>query len=212
MPVQETLGIEATLEAGEFSGEGVSIEDEIAAAILQSERSQAEFLGTLESGQIPSDGTEAAETTASYMGRFTAFVAGLNLRHFSAQEFLVLGGSNGPGGRCAGRNSLPPSDLWPTLEPTARFVDAIRARLGSSVVILSAYRAESYNGCIGGASRSQHKRFCALDLTPRAASVSALWETARSIRAANGSFTGGIGKYRSFVHIDTRGNNADWVG
>ncbi len=206
------MGIEATLEAGEFSGEGVSIEDEIAAAISQSKRSQAEFLGTLESAQIPSNGSEAAETTSSYMERFSTFIAGLNLRHFKAQEFLVLGASNNPGGKCAGRNTLPPSELWPTLEPTARFVDAIRARLGSSVVILSGYRAESYNGCIGGASRSQHKLFCALDLTPRAASVDQLWETARSIRAANGAYTGGIGKYRSFVHIDTRGNNADWVG
>ena len=27
---------------------------------------------------------------------------------------------------------------------------------------------------------------------------------------SSGLFSGGIGKYTSFVHVDTRGHNADW--
>lgn len=203
--------IEEILEAGEFSADDISIDAEIEAAENRLNASRAEFLSGLEAAVVPRDGDEALETAESYLDRFQHFVRGLNLRHFNAQEFLVLGASNASG-RCSGSNHFPPASLWSTLATTACFADAIRARLGHSVIILSAYRSEAYNACIGGATRSQHKRFCALDIVPRGTSVSRLWEVARAIRAETPSFAGGIGRYGSFVHIDTRGNHADWVG
>ena len=89
-------------------------------------------------------------------------------------------------------------------------IDEIRARLGTSVIILSAYRSESYNACIKGAPRSQHKRFCALDLAARGGSVADWWRVAREVRDSSPDFAGGIGRYNSFVHVDTRGQAVDW--
>lgn len=197
-------------EAGEFAD--ISVENEIRSAEALREATPEGFLESFDADRIESDGTEGTETAESYMDRFGRFVEGLNLRHFRPQEFLVLGNSNAPGGRCAGLNTFPPASAWARLGPTANMIDEVRQRLGGTVIILSGYRSDGYNRCIGGASRSQHKEFCALDMAPRSASVADLWRVAREVRGANPRFAGGIGRYSSFVHIDTRGGNVDWNG
>ena len=202
---------ETKLEVGEFRADGVSIEAEIEAAKARLRGGRAEFLRAVGPVAVMPGAEESLETTESYLAEFEAFVARLGVRHFSAHEFLTMGGSNSSG-RCSGRNHLPPSGMWGAFAATARFADAIRARLGSALVVLSGYRSDSYNACIGGASQSQHKLFCALDISPLGASVQDLWGIARTIRAETPQFVGGIGKYKSFVHIDTRGANVDWVG
>jgi N-acetylmuramoyl-L-alanine amidase len=145
-----------------------------------------------------------------YFTRFSALIGELNLRHLTAGEFLFLGGSNAPGERCAGRNSLPPEGLWPNLRKTARMLDEIRHRLGSPIVILSAFRSASYNQCVGGESASRHMRFDAIDFVSRSGTASDWWRIAREVRGSDPDFEGGIGRYASFVHIDTRGRRADW--
>jgi len=207
----EDLDFAESLEASEFQASGVSVEAEIEAARARLRGGRAGFLQAVESMAIPSGGEEALETGEGYLEQFEAFVARLRIRHFAAHEFLAMGGSN-TSGPCAGKNHLPPSNMWTTFAATALFADAIRARLGSALIILSGYRSDSYNACIGGASQSQHKRFCALDITPASASIHDLWSAARALRAETPQFAGGIGKYNSFVHIDTRGANVDWVG
>lgn len=154
------------------------------------------------------------ESAGFDMDRFEAFIRGLGLRHFRAAEFLFLGSGNAPGGRCGGRNGLPPKALWPNIARTARMLDAIRVRLGARIDILSCYRNADYNACVGGERNSLHTEFNAVDWTCAAGSVEQWHRVATDLRRSNPEFAGGVGRYdrRGFVHVDTRGVVADWVG
>lgn len=153
-----------------------------------------------------------AEAPGIDMAAFEAFVGSLGLRHFSAGELLFMGGSNQPGMSCAGKNSPPPMALWVNIANTARMLDEIRHRLGAACRILSAYRSPAYNDCVGGEDNSLHMRFNAIDFTC-ASGTPAQWRAvAQAVRSSNPSYRGGIGMYVSkrFIHIDTRGSEANW--
>lgn len=142
---------------------------------------------------------------------FDAFIGALGLKNFSTDEFLVLGGSNStPGGPCQGKNGYPPRDLWTRIAATARVLDHLRDRLGKPIVITSGYRAPPYNACIGGATSSQHMRFTALDFQVRGMAAPDVAQALRWLRDKEALFSGGIGRYNSFTHVDTRGTNATW--
>jgi uncharacterized protein YcbK (DUF882 family) len=90
-------------------------------------------------------------------------------------------------------------------------LDALRTKLGSAMVLTSVYRNEAHNAAVGGVQGSQHSRFCAADFQAATGNPQQ-WATAlRQMREGN-LFQGGIGLYKSFVHVDTRGWNADWTG
>ena len=93
---------------------------------------------------------------------------------------------------------------------TLKAVDHVAATIGQPVMeVASAYRSPAYNRrCSGAKSSSWHLQNFALDLKFQA-SPGTVARAARSVRA-KGVFKGGIGRYPSFVHIDTRGKNADW--
>ena len=133
----------------------------------------------------------------------TAFIEGLHLRYFRPDEILYLGASHSSNGL----NTLPPGSKMKNIVKTAWVADLARAKLGSSVRVVSGYRSPAYNKRIGGASASLHMQFCALDLgTNRPRRV---FNILKSFRDA-GVFRGGLGLYSTFVHIDTRGRNATW--
>ncbi len=164
-------------------------------------------------GFDPDAATESLETAQGFdMAAFRAFVDSLGLRYLSPEELLFLGGSNAVGAACAGRNSLPPANLWPRVANTARMLDEIRERLGASCRILSAYRAPAYNTCVGGESASLHMSFNAIDFRCSSGIPTKWRDVARAVRSSNPAFKGGIGLYSSFVHIDTRGSIANWNG
>ena len=97
--------------------------------------------------------------------------------------------------------------------------EVVRTLLGDvPLVVLSGYRTEAYNSHLeGAASKSQHVQGRAVDLChPRLAPL----EMFRTIRAAHRLGTlpllGGLGLYKTFVHIDVRpktnGHLALWAG
>jgi hypothetical protein len=144
------------------------------------------------------------------MSAFTAYVDSLGLSYFKAEEFLVLGNQNASG-KCEGRNTYPPRDLWANIGPTARVLDALRKALGAPIQTLSVYRSPAYNACISGsASNSLHMKFMAVDFSSSDGKSPVHW--ARQLKAMRdaGVFKGGIGVYQSFVHVDTRGTNANF--
>ncbi|MDV7143982.1 caspase family protein [Tropicimonas sp. TH_r6] len=141
---------------------------------------------------------------------FFDFIGALGLRHFSPGEFVILGDAHHGAGPCAGRNLYPPRHLWGNVVNTARVVDELRERIGKPVVIVSAYRAPGYNACIGGDGASVHMRYNALDFkVPGMSSEDVAWAL-RQMRDVENRFSGGIGLYDSFVHVDTRGFDATW--
>ena len=84
----------------------------------------------------------------------------------------------------------------------------IRDHFGKAVIINSAYRTEAHNKAIGGATYSQHKYGLAADIhingvTPK--------EMAGYVETLLPS-SGGIGIYKSFVHVDVRRVKSRWNG
>ncbi|WP_057466125.1 D-Ala-D-Ala carboxypeptidase family metallohydrolase [Pseudovibrio sp. POLY-S9] len=103
---------------------------------------------------------------------FSAFCAGLGLRHFSAGELMFMGESHSnPEHPAYGLNSLPPPELWSNIVPTIMVADRLREASGGPLTILSAYRSSGYNEAIDGAEKSQHVKFTALDLRSKGLDV-----------------------------------------
>jgi lysozyme family protein len=126
------------------------------------------------------------------------------LVHFKPSEFLMLGGSGDQD------NSMPPPELWPNVVDLAKVLDALREALGHPIVLNSVYRNETHNAAVGGVKGSQHRLFRAADLRVVGHGSPPEWAAVlKQMRAAK-LFQGGIGVYRTFVHVDTRGWNADW--
>ena len=127
------------------------------------------------------------------------------VKHFTAREFFYRGASD----ERLRLNTDPPAELWPNMEDTAKAMEEARKRLKAPIRISSAYRSPAYNKRIGGVPNSMHVEFNACDLvTERPAKLYlVLLEMRRE-----GLFRGGLGLYRSFVHVDSRGHNATWRG
>lgn len=155
--------------------------------------------------------SEAALSWGDYAD-FDAFIKSLGLKNFSTDEFLVLGGAhNTPNGRCQGKNTYPPRSLWTRIAATARVLDHLRDRLGKPIVITNAYRSQAYNACIpGSATKSQHVQFTALDFQVKGMAAPNVAHALRWLRDKENLFSGGIGQYNSFTHVDTRGVDVTW--
>jgi uncharacterized protein YcbK (DUF882 family) len=126
--------------------------------------------------------------------------------HFKADEFTNYFAVN----RRGVQNEPPPRSMWAAIVPTLRIVDALRKHLGRSITILSSYRSPAYNAAISGAAtKSYHMKFLALDIAVAGHSPRTIFELLKKWRT-EGKFTGGLGLYSTFVHIDTRGTNATW--
>lgn len=103
---------------------------------------------------------------------------------------------------------VPPKTHWPHLVPTLALLrDEVVPRWGP-VEALSVYRSPQINECLGGASRSKHMAFHALDLrfvkpVPRAELVTRLCGLHRRTGAKKSI---GLGIYKGDrFHLDTSG-------
>ncbi len=137
---------------------------------------------------------------------YANFIDNLNLRYIKPHE-VIRPHRNVRDGVA---NELPPQSMWSAIGETLKVADEIREKLGKPLVYInSAYRTPEYNAvCSGSATHSYHMKNCALDLVFETGSGPAV-EAARKLRG-NGFFKGGIGTYPSFIHVDTRGENATW--
>jgi len=106
-------------------------------------------------------------------------------------------------------NGYPPKSKWKNIVEGVKILDKLRKEIGLPIRITSSYRADKYNKRVGGASKSLHKEFKALDIQCSGLSPARLYHKLKKYRDA-GEFKGGLSEYKTFVHIDTRGENADW--
>jgi len=106
-------------------------------------------------------------------------------------------------------NQYPPRFIWPNFVPTLKVIDKLRGVLNCPVRITSSFRSLSYNKAVGGAPRSFHKVFKAADIQADCATPHEVYLILKGWRE-RGEFKGGLGLYKTFVHIDTRGENKDW--
>jgi hypothetical protein len=126
------------------------------------------------------------------------------VRYFDADEVFFRGARDAR----LQLNTDPPRALWPSLLAVVKVADEARHRLGRPLRINSAFRSEKYNRAIGGAKNSIHRLGGALDLSGSPATLHRILTEMRR----EGLFRGGIGRYKTFVHVDVRGKNADWQG
>jgi uncharacterized protein YcbK (DUF882 family) len=129
----------------------------------------------------------------------------LGFTYFEADEFTSY--FNRYRGKV--KNSTPPRDLWDNIIKTLWIVEDLRRYFNRPIVLLSSYRSPSYNRAVGGESASLHMKFNALDIAVAGHSPTEVAKLLKQWRA-KGKFTGGVGTYPTFVHIDTRGYNATW--
>ncbi len=152
---------------------------------------------------------EASRDDKPEMVAFRGFFSNHGAQNFVADEFCVLGPSHHGTGECHGKNELPPRALWNNVASLVAAMDAIRAEIGAPVRITNCYRTEAYNSCVGGVSGSQHLQFRAADFVCKSGTTGDWAEAAKAVRS-RGIFTGGIGTYRTFVHVDVRGHPVTW--
>ncbi len=131
-----------------------------------------------------------------------------HIEHFSWNELLYKGASHSR----HGSNTDPAQNLYGNVVPLVNMLEKIRSEIGAPVRLLSVYRSPAYNSDINGAASSRHMRFDAADFHVVGAGHgnSGSWASIVKKLRDRGEFKGGIGIYDTFVHIDTRGNNADW--
>lgn len=85
-------------------------------------------------------------------------------------------------------------------------IQKIRNHFSRAVTINSAYRTESYNKKIGGATRSQHILGTAADITISGVAPLAVAQYAEFLQPQSG----GIGVYTTFTHVDVRSSRSRW--
>lgn len=146
---------------------------------------------------------------------FEQFIDRLGLEHFRGAEFTPYWSRT----RGGVRNAVPPEALWPHIVPTLVVLDELRDALGGAIDLVSTYRRPAYNAAVGGEPHSFHMQFRAIDFSSGVGSPPRWAALLRKMRGKKfrlpgngGSFTfrGGIGTYPTFVHVDTRGYDANW--
>jgi len=76
---------------------------------------------------------------------------------FAAHELIVMVRSHIITG-------VPPSKMWPNIIPTIAVAQELRNRMGHPLIVGNGYRPKALNKRVGGARRSKHITFQALDL------------------------------------------------
>ena len=138
--------------------------------------------------------------------RYANYIKALKLKNIT--PYMVLQPHFKTRGRLA--NSLPPRYMWRNISTTLRVLDAVSSRMRATPKeLVSIYRSPAYNRAVRGRSQSQHLHNNAIDVQFNGVSAYTVSAVLRKMRS-EGVFRGGVGRYSSFTHIDTRGQNADW--
>ena len=141
-----------------------------------------------------------------YLADFDQFFRSLGLKHVQPEDLLVRGAAD----KASGLNSPPPRELWPNGARLARVLDEFFTRVGEKAEITSAYRSPTYNASLSGTtSKSTHLQFIAADIRVSPEKYEQ-WVAVLSAMRSEGIFRGGIGRHKTFIHLDVRGTNANW--
>ena len=148
---------------------------------------------------------KSAKKYTGAKAEFQKLLEAQGTRYFDAEEVFYRGARDAR----LQLNSDPPRALWPSLLAVVKVADEARHRLGKPLRINSAYRSPAYNRSLPGAAKnSVHTQGGALDLAGSPATLHRILTEMRR----EGLFRGGIGRYRTFTHVDVRGRDADWQG
>lgn len=121
-------------------------------------------------------------------------------RNFDLSEFKCKDGTD------------VPEDLMDNVRKLAENLQVLRDHLGKPVRIISGYRSPKYNRRIGGAKKSQHMKARAADIKVSGLHPDEVRQAILDLIKEGKMAKGGVGRYTTFTHYDTRGWNARWSG
>ncbi len=121
-------------------------------------------------------------------------------KNFNLSEFRCRDGSD------------VPEELMENVQHLAENLQVLRDHLGKPVRVISGYRSPTYNRKIGGARKSQHMVAKAADLKVSGMHPNDVRQEILTLIKEGKMVTGGVGRYTTFTHYDTRGWNARWSG
>jgi uncharacterized protein YcbK (DUF882 family) len=104
-----------------------------------------------------------------------------------------------------------PTSVVPALKELAAQLEILRMALGGAAMsINSGYRSPNHNSNVGGATNSQHLYGRAADVVVTGYSSKQVADKIEELIASGAMKQGGLGRYNTFTHYDTRGNRARW--
>lgn len=121
-------------------------------------------------------------------------------KNFNLQEFKCPDGV------------LPEGEYLDNCQELADNLQVLRNHIGKPIRVISGYRHPAYNKKIGGAKKSQHMLAKAADIKVSGMAPAEVHATILKLIKAGEMKQGGLGKYSTFVHYDTRGTAARWSG
>jgi uncharacterized protein YcbK (DUF882 family) len=119
-------------------------------------------------------------------------------KNFDRKEFECTDGSK------------MPTDAQLNIAELALQLEIIRAHFNAPVRINSAYRSLEYNRSIGSNDSSQHVLGRAADITIKGVSPDEVADAIEFLITTGMIKEGGVGRYNTFTHYDTRGERARW--
>lgn len=118
-------------------------------------------------------------------------------KHFKVEEFKCHNGVQ------------VPVEYYANCQKLMDTLEEIRTACGNrAITIVSGYRTPEYNKKVGGASKSQHMYAKAADIRVDGLTPSEVHKICDKIVGSRG----GVGKYKTFTHVDVRGHKARWNG
>ena len=100
------------------------------------------------------------------------------------------------------------SDVVFVAPELVNILQKIRSHFRATVTINSGYRTVAKNKAVGGATYSQHLYGMAADITVKGVEPKKVYAYADSLLP----YTGGVGLYPTFVHVDVRKTKSRWNG
>ena len=113
--------------------------------------------------------------------------------HFTLGEFIRA------------EDPIPAPWILDNLYRLANRLQVVRDLLGKPMLINSGYRTPAHNKAVGGSSKSYHMSGMAADIV--VPGIPAI-EVQRLLK----NWTGGMGQYQHFTHLDIRPHRARWHG
>lgn len=110
---------------------------------------------------------------------------------------------------CADGSEMP-IEVQLNIAELAVQLEIIRAHFNAPIKINSAYRSPEHNVAIGGSKNSQHVLGKAADIVVKGYTPDEVYDAIEFLIAEGLVKEGGLGRYNTFTHYDTRGTRARW--
>lgn len=103
-----------------------------------------------------------------------------------------------------------PAEVVQNLSVLAKQLQALRDEVKKPITITSGYRSKEHNLKVGGALDSYHVRGMAADIQIEGMKPKEVAEVIEKLIKEGKMLEGGIGIYKSWVHVDFRGKRIRW--